>query len=32
VEGAGGRLLRCDDHEDPPTAFFADPDGFSVQI
>ena len=32
VERAGGRLLRCDDHEDPPTAFFADPDGFSVQI
>jgi catechol 2,3-dioxygenase-like lactoylglutathione lyase family enzyme len=31
VEQAGGKLLRRSD-DDPPTAFFADPDGFSVQI
>jgi catechol 2,3-dioxygenase-like lactoylglutathione lyase family enzyme len=31
VEQAGGRLLRRED-DDRPTAFFADPDGFSVQI
>ena len=31
VERAGGKLLRRVD-DDRPTAFFADPDGFSVQI
>jgi catechol 2,3-dioxygenase-like lactoylglutathione lyase family enzyme len=31
VEQAGGKLLRRSD-DDSPTAFFADPDGFSVQI
>jgi catechol 2,3-dioxygenase-like lactoylglutathione lyase family enzyme len=33
VEGAGGKLVRRSDNDDEqPTAFFADPDGFSVQI
>lgn len=33
VEDAGGRLLRRSGSDDEqPTAFFADPDGFSVQI
>jgi catechol 2,3-dioxygenase-like lactoylglutathione lyase family enzyme len=31
IEQAGGQLLRRHD-DDRPTAFFADPDGFSVQI
>jgi catechol 2,3-dioxygenase-like lactoylglutathione lyase family enzyme len=31
IEGAGGRLLRRLD-DDRPTAFFGDPDGFTVQI
>lgn len=31
IEQAGGRLLRRM-NDDRPTAFFADPDGFSVQI
>ena len=32
VEAAGGRLISQDRDADPPGAFFADPDGFSVQI